>query len=116
MCALCGGLEREPHWTDRLPRDDPDADGAASGRRSREAQVALVNRILGEHGLAVRDWNAHVFVLSNRTGQSEMVPQLAAVWSVVERRWQCRCDPLDPALLARLEQEDTLEGEPRHGT
>ncbi len=116
MCALCGGLEREPHWTDRLQRDDPDGDGAASWRQSREAQVALVNRILGQDGLEVRDWNAHVFVLSNRTGQSEIVPQLAAVWSAVERLWQCRCDPLDPALLARLEQEDGLEGEPRRGT
>src|SRR5438094_4746740 len=85
MCALCGGLEREPHWTDRLPRDDPDGDGAASWRQSREAQVALVNRILGQDGLEVRDWNGHVFVLSNRTGRSEIVPQLAAVWSAVER-------------------------------
>src|SRR5438034_4150243 len=104
MCALCGGLEREPHWTDRLQRDDPDGGGAASWRQSREAQVALVNRILGQDGLEVRDWNGHVFVLSNRTGRSEIVPQLAAVWSAVERLWQCRCDPLDPALVARLEQ------------
>ena len=113
---MCGGLEREPHWTDRLPRDDPDAEAAASWRRSREAQVAIVNRILGQRGLAVRDWNAHVFVLSNRTGESEMVPQLAAVWSVAERRWQCRCDPLDPALLAGLPQGDGGEGESHRGS
>src|SRR2546428_6513029 len=113
MCALCGGLERARHWTDRVQRDDPGGDGAASWRQSREAQVALVSRVLGQDGLEVRDWNGHVFVLSNRTGRSEIVLQLAAVWSAVERLWQCRCDPLDPALVARLEQEDGLEGEPR---
>jgi hypothetical protein len=106
MCALCGGLERERHWTDRLEGTDPEAEGAAAWRQRRQAQVALANRILSQHGLEVRDWNAHVFVLSNRTGQSELVPQLAAVWTTAERLGRCRCDPLDPALLARLEREE----------
>ena len=118
MCALCGGLERERHWTDRLGGSDSDADAAAAWRRSRQAQVALVNRILCQHGLEVRDWNAHVFVLSNRTGQSELVSHLAAVWSTAERLGRCRCDPLDPALLDRLKREDDLEeeGPPWHMT
>jgi len=92
-----------------LQRDDPDGGGAASWRQSREAQVALVNRILGQDGLEVRDWNGHVFVLSNRTGQSELVSRLAAVWSTAERLGRCRCDPLNPVLLSRLEGEEGVE-------
>jgi hypothetical protein len=109
MCALCGGLERERHWTDRLHGTDSDAEGTAAWRQSRQAQVALANRVLGQHGLEVRDWNAHVFVLSNRTGRSELVPQLAAVWRTAERLGRCRCDPLDPALLGMLEAEEGVE-------
>jgi len=55
-------------------------------------------------------------VLSNRTGQSEVVPQLATLWSTAERLGQCRCDPLDPALLARVEREGALGAESRRGT
>jgi hypothetical protein len=109
MCGLCGGIERERHWTDRLEETDSDADGAAAWRQRRQAQVALANRILCQHGLEVRDWSAHLFVLSNRTGQSELVPQLAAVWSAAERLGRSRCDPLDLALLARLEVEEGVE-------
>ena len=109
MCSLCDGLQPERHWTDRLEGADADAEAAAAWRQSRQRQVVLANRILGQHGLEVRDWNAHSFVLSNRTGQSELVPQLAAMWSAAERLGRCRCDPLDPALLARLEREEGVE-------
>ena len=109
MCSLCGGLEQEQHWTDRLEGTGAEADGPAAWRQRRQAQVALANRILSQHGLGVRDWDAHVFVLSNRTGQSELVLRLAAVWSIAERLGRCRCDPLDPVLLSRLECEEGLD-------
>jgi hypothetical protein len=113
MCALCGGREQERHWTDRLDGTGAEADGPAAWRQSRRAQVALANRILSPHGLEVRDWDTHAFVLSTRTGQSELVPRLAAVWSTAERLGRCRCDPLDPGLLARLEREAGVdEGAP----
>jgi hypothetical protein len=109
MCALCGGIEQVRHWTDRLEGTAPAAEEPAAWRQRRQRQVALANRILLQYGLAVRDWDAHTFVLSTRTGQSELVSRLAAVWSSAERLARCRCDPLDPALLARLEDEDDGE-------
>jgi hypothetical protein len=115
MCAFCGGLTREGHWTDRLESSEPGAESAAAWRRSRQAQVALVNRVLRRWSLEVRDWSAHVFVVSDRTGQSEVVPHLAAVWSAADRLGRCRCDPLDPALLAGLEPADGLERESARG-
>src|SRR5262245_25457353 len=109
MCSLWGGLGQEQHWTDRLAGTGDGDEGRASGGQSRQAQVAFANRILSQHGLAVRDWDAHAFVLSNRTGQSELVLRLAAVWSTAERLGRCRCDPLDLALLARLEGEEGVD-------
>jgi len=109
MCALCGGIEQARHWTDRLEATESEAEGPAAWLRSRQMQVALANRILSQHGLEVRDWDANAFVLSNRTGQSELVLRLAAVWSIAERLGRCRCDPLDPVLLSRLECEEGLD-------
>ena len=105
MCALCGGIEQARHWTDRLEATESEAEGPAAWRQSRQMQVALANRILSQLGLEVRDWDAHAFVLGNRTGQCELVPRLAAMWNTAERLARCRCDPLDPVLLARLERE-----------
>src|SRR5262245_55287565 len=103
MCSLCGGLEQEQHWTDRLAGTGAEAEGPAAWRQSRQAQVALANRILSPPGLAGRDWGAHDLVLSHRSGQSEPVPRLGARWRTGEPLGRCRCDPLDLALLARLE-------------
>ena len=115
MCAFCGGPAREGHWADELNGAAAEAERAASWRQQRQAQIALANRILCQYGLEVRDWNAHVFVLSNRIGQSEVVPHLAAVWATAERLGQCRCDPLDPAMLARVERAGDLAREARGG-
>jgi hypothetical protein len=109
MCSLCGGIEQARHWTDRLDGTESEADEPAAWRQSRQFQVRLANRVLSQHGLEVRDWDGHAFVLSTRTGQSELVSRLAAVWATAERLARCRCDPLDPALLARLEREDDGE-------
>src|SRR2546427_11731375 len=97
MCTLCGGVEQARHWTDRLQGTaSSEAEEPAAWRQGRQLQIALANRILSQHGLAVRDWDAHTFVLSNRTGQSELVSRLAAVWGPAERRGRCRCAPLNP--------------------
>jgi hypothetical protein len=109
MCALCGGIEQARHWTDRLEGTESAAEEPAAWRQRRQKQVALANRILSQDGLAVRDWDGHAFVLSTRTGQSELVSRVAAVWATAERLGRCRCDPLDSALLARLEGEGGVE-------
>src|SRR2546428_3781994 len=102
MCTLCGGVEQARHWTDRLEGTaSSEAEEPAAWRQGRQLQIALANRILSQHGLAVRDWDAHTFVLSNRTGQSELVSRLAAGWGTPPRPRRRRRDPLNPVPLSR---------------
>jgi hypothetical protein len=107
MCGLCGVLGAEGHWTDAAGPDPPPG-GAPSGRPPRQERlyrVALANRVLAHYGLTLADWAGTSYVLRGRTGQSEIVPHLAALWPVAERIAGRRCDPLDPALMTALEGE-----------
>jgi hypothetical protein len=51
------------------------------------------------------DWAGTSYVLSSRTGRSEIVHHLAALWPAAERMAGRRCDPLDSALITALEGE-----------
>ncbi|PYM05173.1 MAG: hypothetical protein DMD82_11955 [Candidatus Rokuibacteriota bacterium] len=107
MCGLCGVFGAEAHWTDAAGQDTGSGD-PASGRTRRQARlyrVALANKVLKHYGLTLADWDGTYFVLANRTGRSEIVDHLAAVWPVAERMAGRACDPLDPALIAAVERE-----------
>lgn len=108
MCALCGVLGGDGHWTDAASRPgvftrntDP-----LQRRRERIARVAGANRILKIYGLALADWQGASFVLSTATGKSELVDNLAHLWATAEKLVGRPCDPLDPALIGRLEVGD----------
>ena len=97
----------EAHWTD-AGRQDAGSDDPASGwtrRQARLYRVALANKVLKHYGLTLADWDGNYFVLANRTGRSEIVDHLAAVWPVAELMAGRPCDPLDPALIAAVERE-----------
>jgi hypothetical protein len=64
--------------------------------------VELVNRVLDHAGLRLDDWSGSVYVLRDRKGRSEIVADLASLWSAAERMAGRRLDPLDPALLETL--------------
>ena len=110
MCGLCGMFAGERHWTERAasPAIFGAADGGDSAQarvtpaRERQERVRLVNRVLDPLGLALAEWAASSYVLRTRTGRSEMVPDLGALWPAAERLLGRPCDPLDPDLLARL--------------
>jgi hypothetical protein len=107
MCALCGVLGGAEHWTDAVARPgvySGSADAAAR-RRERAHRVAAANRILRHYGLALADWQGAAFVLSTRTGRSEMVESVAHLWPAAERLLGRPCDPLDEGLIARLEAD-----------
>lgn len=122
MCGLCGMLEGERHWTERAASPaifgpagsgaagSAEGGGAAAGRprmtaaRERQERVRLVNRVLGPMGLVLAEWAPSSYVLRTKTGRSEMVPTLGDLWPAAERLLGRPCDPLDPALLARLPQ------------
>jgi hypothetical protein len=104
MCALCGVLGGSEHWTDAIARPGvfTRATDPLERRRERARRVALANRILAEFRMSVSDWQGTAFILATATGKSEIVDNLAHLWSVAERLAGRPCDPLDPALLSRL--------------
>ena len=106
MCALCGVLGGKDHWTEPLGREgvyirfsDP-----AARRRERAHRIVEANTILALYGLSLSDWQANAYVLSTRTGKSEVVGDLAALWPTAERLAGRRLDPLDPDAMERRER------------
>ncbi|ABG05658.1 conserved hypothetical protein [Rubrobacter xylanophilus DSM 9941] len=112
MCVLCGqDFVARPHWTDRHVVDralaaGPGADPTAyqrERRRDRAHRVALAGAVLRHYGLRVDDWEGSRYVLRDRKGRSELVQDLGSLWPAAERLSGRTPDPLDPALLARLD-------------
>jgi hypothetical protein len=105
MCSLCGMLGAEDHWTDAAgPKGGSGVPLRATRRQERQRRAALANRVLGRYGLKLADFEGQSYVLSSRTGRTEIVPHLVGMWSAAEQLASRPCDPLDPELLAALEQ------------
>ena len=105
MCALCGVLGGSDHWTDVASRPGVFTRNTdiLERRRERARRVTVANRILSCYGMQLADWQGSTYVLSTATGKSEMVENLTHLWSAVEKLSGRVCDPLDPALLVRIE-------------
>ena len=105
MCSLCGVLGGSEHWADA--HDRPGAftrnTGPLERRRERARRVAGANTILGLFGLGLSDWQGTAFLLSTRTGKTELVDNLSHLWQAAEKLVGHPMDPLDPALMTRLE-------------
>ena len=102
MCGLCGVFLAETSWSDAAVGST--AAGARTRRHERLHRVALANRVLKHFGTKAADWNGVSYVVSGSTGQSAIVPSLAAVWPAAERLRKQRIDPLDEQLLEALER------------
>jgi hypothetical protein len=105
MCALCGVLGGKEHWTAPVKREgvyvretEP-----ADRRRERRLRIAEANLILGLFGLSIADSRADSYILRSRTGKSEVVASLAALWPTAEALAGRPLDPLDPNILDRRE-------------
>jgi len=103
MCGLCGIVGNAPHWTDGVPA--PSAPDTPARRRERQERVRGLNRVLAPFGLTASDWQTHAYVIATRTGRQEIVDNTAHLWQAAARLRGKPCDPLDPALIARLESE-----------
>ncbi len=105
MCALCGVLGGSDHWTDATARPGVFTRNADSleRRRERARRVTVANRILTHYGMRLSDWQGTAFMLSTLTGKTEMVENLTHLWTTAEKLSGRACDPLDPALLSRLD-------------
>jgi hypothetical protein len=106
MCALCGILGGKDHWTEPLRREGVyvRASSAAERRRERALRIAEANATLSLFGLTLEDWQADAYVLRGRTGKSEIVEDLAALWPTVAKIAGRPLDPLDAETLERREQ------------
>ena len=102
MCGLCGVLGGGEHWTDAGAEPLGADRGTVARRRARAKQVRVANAALAHYGLTLADWQGSAFVVSSRTGASQVVDHFGAVWPAAEALAKRPCDPLDPALLARL--------------
>ena len=108
MCSLCGVLGSAEHWTDAVARDSVysrNADPIAR-RRERARRVRIANLVLTQFGMSVADWQGTAFLLSTRTGKTEIIADLGHLWPAAERLSGRTCDPLALPLLDRLEQRD----------
>lgn len=104
MCSLCGTLDSGRHWSDA--QANPEAFAARirthTWHRERQERTALLNRILAPYALSVSDWQGSAYLLRTHTGQTVIVDNLGALWAEAEALLKRPCDPLDPALLAKL--------------
>lgn len=105
MCSLCGVLGGNEHWTDAAARPGVFTRNHASPERRRERaeRVRAANEMLSGFSLVLSDWQAASFVLSTRTGSSELIEDLGHLWPAAERLVGRPCDPLDVAFMAKME-------------
>jgi len=102
MCGLCGVLGGEGDWTDGPQM--PISGARATRRAQRFHRVRVINLVLAQFGLHLADWQGAKYQLSSRTGRTEIVDNLAQVWQAAERILGRACDPLEPRLVARMQE------------
>jgi hypothetical protein len=106
MCSLCGVLGAEDHWTDASARPETFGGRAPTTRRQeRFERITLANRVLRHYRLTLGDFQGQSYVLRSATGRQELVPNLVGMWSAAEKLAGRPCDPLDPELIAVLEDQ-----------
>jgi hypothetical protein len=103
MCGLCGVFLTETHWSD-VSVSTPGS-GGRTRRHDRLHRVVLANRILKQYGLKLTDWQGSAYLLGSQTGQTAIVPSVAAVWPAAVRLRKRVIDPLDERLIEFLEQD-----------
>jgi len=97
VCLLCHALAGEEDWT-QVPGDA----GARAAERHRRRRV--LSAVLGCYGLDFRDTGpGGPGVVANRKGAARVAGGLPEVWAAAAQLAGRPVDPLDPALLARLE-------------
>jgi hypothetical protein len=110
MCVLCSSeFVMQVHWTDQKLAAASDSSSVVVGndrlrsrQRGRHHLTKLANQILKIYGLKVDDWHGSKYVLTNRTGSSEIIHDLGGLWPTAEKMLGRKLDPLDPLLLDKL--------------
>lgn len=105
MCALCGVLGGDDHWTDPVARPGVYVRSVspAERRRERTRRISEANAILKLFGLGLEDWQGASYVLRTVTGKSEIIDNLAVLWPTAEKLSGRLCDPLAAETIVRRE-------------
>ena len=106
MCSLCGILGGNEHWADAVARPGVFTRNTerVDRRRERANRVRVANEVLAPFGMTLSDWQGTSFLLATRTGKTEIVEDLGHLWPAAERLAGKACDPLDPAVVDRMER------------
>ena len=106
MCSLCGVLGGNEHWADAVARPGVYTRNASAIERRRERmnRVSIANRVLTQFGVAISDWRGTAFLLSTRTGKTEIIADLGHLWPAAENLTGRVCDPLALPLIESLER------------
>jgi hypothetical protein len=104
MCALCGVLGVDNHWTDAVARPGVYSrnEETRARRMERARRIKLANAILRVHRLTLSDWQGRSYLLSTATGKTEIIDSLAHLWPTAERLSGRLFDPLDPDFVERF--------------
>lgn len=99
MCLVCGFPEIEGDWTlAGLPVET----GLVLFRR--DSRLEALTNLLRPYGLTVRPASFGVGVIvAASTGPEVRVGTIDALWPAVQSLTGCLIDPLDPALLDRVD-------------
>jgi hypothetical protein len=97
MCSLCGNMGVGRDWADEAQAT------AGPPARERAHRLKLANRVLAAGSMGLRQWGGR-YVLTGSTGRSALVDNLSGIWPAADRIGGRPLDPLDPALLDRIEQ------------
>ncbi len=105
MCGLCGLWGAKAHWSMRLRQPEGSNTRPSSAQRHHDFahRRTVLNRIVREFGVTVREWGNGQWILDHDNGASVMVDDFAAVWSAVESLARRKIDPLSMPLVERLE-------------
>ncbi|MBZ9922357.1 hypothetical protein LB579_32340 [Mesorhizobium sp. BR1-1-7] len=105
MCSLCGVLGSNEHWTDAVARPGVYTRNVENvdRRRERANRVRIANLILASFGMRLADWQGTSFVISTRTGKTEIINDLGHLWQAAERLSGRTCDPLEADVIASFE-------------
>jgi hypothetical protein len=98
MCGLCGAFAGSEHWA----AGSAGTATAGTPTAERRARAQAANEVLGLYGLVLEEW-AGKFTLRSRKGRMAVVEHFGALWPEAEKLCGKLCDPLDPAIIARLE-------------
>jgi hypothetical protein len=106
MCSLCGVLGGNEHWADAVARPGVYTRNASvlQRRRERANRVRVANRVLARFGMVLSDWQGNSFLLSTRTGKTEIIADLGHLWPAAERLAGRVCDPLALPVIEHLER------------